>query len=170
MVSDGMGNRVFAGFADENRHMVKSQLVPLSKATIAAQQSAAKWHQIPDTNGSATHEVAFLCYLPPLGYSVYTLTPQKPSILGSSSPDQASSISLAGPWTDQELKAFPMGQLAPSDEEIRLDGGMRAVVSRDTGHVQASCSKLHKLVQAGRNVRLVCTGACALTSENPCQS
>ena len=127
---------------------MKSQLVPLSKATIAAQQSAAKWHQIPDTNGSATHEVAFACYVPPLGYSVYTLTPQKPSALGSSAVyEGASSMTLAGPWTKQELKAVPMGQLAQKDEEFALEGGMRAVVSKGTGHVQVSCMASGSIMQ-----------------------
>ena len=125
---------------------MKSQLVPLSKATIAAQQSAAKWHQIPGTNGSATHEVAFLVYVPPLGYSVYTLHPQKPSALGPpANVKGASTVSLAGPWTRQELKAAPMHPLAQKDEELTLDGGMRAVVSKATGHVQVSSMPLVSL-------------------------
>ncbi len=127
--------------ADEDGEAVRSQLVPLSKATIDAQQSAAKWQQIPDTNGSGTHEVSFMSALPPLGWSVYTFTPQKPSAARSSaSGASSSSVMLAGPWTERELEAHPMGQAAQVDVVIDLEGGMRAIVSRHTGELQVSSS------------------------------
>ena len=113
-----------------------SQLVPLSKATIGAQQSAAKWHQIPDTNGSATHEVSFMSSLPPVGFSIYTLTPQKPSEVAAA--HDTSSVTLAGPWTKQEVRAHPTGRTAEKDEEIALEGGLCAVISRKTGHLEVS--------------------------------
>ena len=61
--------------ADDTGAPVPAQLLPASAATRRLQAALAAADALPDPAAAASHELAFLAALPPLGYVTYSLEP-----------------------------------------------------------------------------------------------
>ena len=53
---------------------MKSQLLPISNATADLQSAMLAADILPNQRSSASHELAFMAELPPLGYTTYTIS------------------------------------------------------------------------------------------------
>ena len=60
--------------SDGKGKAVKSQLLPISNATADLQSAMLAADILPSMRSSASHELAFMAELPPLGYTTYTIS------------------------------------------------------------------------------------------------
>jgi len=60
--------------ADGDGTNVKSQLLPISNATEDLQKAMLAAEILPNMRSAASHELAFIATVPPLGYSTYTIS------------------------------------------------------------------------------------------------
>ena len=65
--------------ADADGKTVKSQLLPISEATQDLQQAMLAADILPSLRSVASHELAFLACVPPLGYATYTISAERDS-------------------------------------------------------------------------------------------
>ena len=60
--------------SDGKGKAVRSQLLPVSNATADLQSAMLAADILPNQRSSASHELAFMAELPPLGYTTYTIS------------------------------------------------------------------------------------------------
>ena len=60
--------------SDGKGKAVKSQLLPISNATADLQSAMLAADILPSMRSSASHELAFMAELPPLGHTTYTIS------------------------------------------------------------------------------------------------
>ena len=65
--------------ADADGKTVKSQLLPISNATQDLQHAMLAADILPSLRSAASHELAFLADVPPLGYATYTISAERGS-------------------------------------------------------------------------------------------
>ena len=61
-------------YSDGKGKAVGSQLLPISNATADLQSAMLAADILPNLRSSASHELAFMAELPPLGYTSYTIS------------------------------------------------------------------------------------------------
>ena len=77
--------------ADADGKKVKSQLLPISNATQDLQQAMLAADILPSLRSAASHELAFIALVPPLGYATYTISAER----NSAHPEQEDSAELS---------------------------------------------------------------------------
>ena len=60
--------------ADGEGKTVKSQLLPVSNATVDLQQAMLAADILPNLRSAASHELVFIADVPSLGYATYTIS------------------------------------------------------------------------------------------------
>lgn len=65
---------VLVSCADGEGKTVKSQLLPVSNATVDLQQAMLAADILPNLRSAASHELAFIADVPSLGYATYTIS------------------------------------------------------------------------------------------------
>ena len=78
--------------ADGDGKVIKAQLLPISNATADLQGAMLAAEILPDLRAAASHELAFMATVPPLGYAEYTISADSEHTSANSDPAEPSII------------------------------------------------------------------------------
>ena len=81
--------------ADGEGKTVKSQLLPVSNATVDLQQAMLAADILPNLRSAASHELAFIADVPSLGYATYTISAAKKEASAEAESAQPSALRSA---------------------------------------------------------------------------
>ena len=133
--------------ADAEGHEVEAQLLPVSNSTRALQSALVQSASVPDASGAASHELAFLARLPPLGYSTFTLRQ-------GAARQSPAAVSEAEVWHGGLHTRS--GRVAAKDEALTADSG--EVQLRFSPHTGLLCGVVDRYA-----VFFPCTAVCDRT-------